>query len=321
MDQFEVVVSKAEALTPRIREFVLARPNGAPMPGWAAGAHIDVHLPDVGRRSYSLIETASPRAAAEHPTAYRIAVLQESKSRGGSTHMHGLKTGDRLTISPPANNFPLGAGTSEVALVAGGIGVTPLLAMACELNAAKRPFSFHYAGRSRGELAFLGEIERLASARATIHADDEAGRFFDLEGLMRQLAPDVPLYLCGPLPMIEGAIALAKQMNWPQGRLHFEIFTAPEEKSGDTGFEVELNSSGRVFEIPPGKTILDVLLEAGEDPMHDCKRGDCGICQTTVIEGIPDHRDYILSESEKASNKVMQICISRAKTKRLVLDL
>ena len=107
MDQFEVVVSKAEALTPRIREFVLARANGAPMPGWAAGAHIDVHLPDVGRRSYSLIETTSPRAAAEHPTAYRIAVLQESKSRGGSTFMHGLKTGDRLTISPPANNFPL----------------------------------------------------------------------------------------------------------------------------------------------------------------------------------------------------------------------
>jgi vanillate O-demethylase ferredoxin subunit len=121
--------------------------------------------------------------------------------------------------------------------------------------------------------------------------------------------------------MIEAAIALAKQMNWPQGRLHFEIFSAPEEKSGDAGFEVELKSNGRIYEIPAGKTILDVLLEAGEDPIHDCKRGDCGICQTTVIEGIPDHRDYILSESEKASNKVMQICISRAKTKRLVLDL
>jgi len=226
-----------------------------------------------------------------------------------------------MTISPPANNFPLGAGVGEVALVAGGIGVTPLLAMACELSAAKRPFSFYYAGRSRGELAFLGDIERLASASATIHADDEAGRFFDLEGLMTRLAPDVPLYLCGPLPMIEAAIALAKQMNWPQGRLHFEIFTAPEEKSGDASFEVELKGSGRVYEIPAGKTILDVLLEAGEDPMHDCKRGDCGICQTTVIDGIPDHRDYILSESEKASNKVMQICISRAKTKRLVLDL
>jgi ferredoxin len=199
--------------------------------------------------------------------------------------------------------------------------VTPLLTMACELSAAKRPFSFYYAGRSRSELPFLGDIARLTSASATIHTDDEAGRFFDLEGLMTRLAPDVPLYLCGPLPMIEAAIALAKRMNWPPGRLHFEIFSAPEEKSGDSAFEVELKSSGRVYEIPVGKTILDVLLEAGEDPMHDCKRGDCGICQTTVIDGVPDHRDYILSESEKVSNKVMQICISRAKTKRLVLDL
>jgi ferredoxin-NADP reductase len=319
MDQFEVVVSRTEALTSRIREFVLARTNGAPMPGWSAGAHIDVHLPDVGRRSYSLIETASPRAAAEHPVSYRIAVLQEAKSRGGSTYMHGLKTGDHLTISQPANNFPLRTGAGEVTLVAGGIGVTPLLSMACELAAAKRPFSFHYAGRSRSELAFLRETEQLASA--IIHADDEAGRLFDLEGLMNRLAPEVPLYLCGPLPMIEAAIALAKRMNWPQGRLHFEIFTAPEEKAGDAAFEVELKNSGRVYEIPAGKTILDVLLEAGEDPLHDCKRGDCGICQTTVIEGTPDHRDYILSESEKASNKVMQICVSRAKTKRLVLDL
>ena len=138
---------------------------------------------------------------------------------------------------------------------------------------------------------------------------------------MTRLAADVPLYLCGPLPMIEAAIALAKRMDWPQGRLHFEIFTAPEEKTGDASFEVELKSNGRVYEIPAGKTILDVLIDAGEDPMHDCKRGDCGICQTAVIEGIPDHRDYILSDSEKASNKVMQICVSRAKSKKLVLDL
>ena len=120
-----------------------------------------------------------------------IAVLQEAKSRGGSTFMHGLKAGDRMTISPPANNFPLGADASEVTLVAGGIGVTPLLSMACELTAAKRPFSFYYAGRSRSELAFVRDIERLASA--TIHADDEAGGLFDLEGLMGRLAPGVPL--------------------------------------------------------------------------------------------------------------------------------
>ena len=135
MDQFEVVVSKAEALTPRIREFVLARANGAPMPGWAAGAHIDVHLPDVGRRSYSLIETASPRAAAEHPTAYRIAVLQESKSRGGSTFMHGLKSGDRVAT---ANLSQLADGTLVIARTGSGLSraAGTVMAAVCLVAAA-----------------------------------------------------------------------------------------------------------------------------------------------------------------------------------------
>lgn len=321
MERFEVVVSGIETLTPRVRSFVLARADGGPLPGWTAGAHIDVHAPAFGKRSYSLIETASPHNAAEHPTTYRVAVLLEAKSRGGSAYMHGLKTGDRLTISPPSNNFPLSPDTSEVALVAGGIGVTPLLSMACELASAKRTFSFHYAGRSRTELAFLPEIDQLTAATVTVHADDEAGGLFNLEGLMAQLPARTPLYLCGPLPMIEAAIALAKRLDWPQGRLHFEIFASPEENAGDASFEVELRSSGRVYEIPPGKSILDVLIDAGEEPLHDCKRGDCGICQTGVIEGIPDHRDYVLSDAERASNKVMQICVSRAKSKRLVLEL
>lgn len=319
MEQFEVVVTGIETLTPRVRSFVLARSDGAPLPGWTAGAHIDVYAPAFDRRSYSLIETSAAPSSAEHPTAYRIAVLLEAKSRGGSAHMHGLKVGDSIAISAPSNNFPLSPG--EAALVAGGIGVTPLLSMACELTASKQPFSFHYAGRSRSELAFLLEIEQLTAAKAVVHADDEAGGFFNLEGLMTQLPASTPLYLCGPLPMIEAAIALAKRLGWPEGRLHFEIFASPEEKAGDSSFEVELKSSGRVYEIPPGKTILDVLIDAGEEPLHDCKRGDCGICQTTVLEGIPDHRDYVLSEAERASNKVMQICVSRAKSKRLVLEL
>jgi ferredoxin-NADP reductase len=319
MERFEVVVTGIEMQTPRVRSLMLARADGGPLPGWTAGAHIDVYAPAFDRRSYSLIETASPHDASERPTAYRIAVLLEAKSRGGSAHMHGLKVGDRITLSPPSNNFPLSPG--EAALVAGGIGVTPLLSMACELATAKRPFSFHYAGRSRAELAFIPEIERLTDAKAIIHADDEAGGFFNLEGLMTQLPLVTPLYLCGPLPMIEAAIALAKHLDWPEGRLHFEIFASPEEKAGDASFEVELKSSGRVYEIPPGKTILDVLIDAGEEPLHDCKRGDCGICQTTVLDGIPDHRDYVLGDAERASNKVMQICVSRAKSKRLVLEL
>src|ERR1700736_4853607 len=133
MERFEVVVSGVEMLTPRVRSLVLTRADGGPLPGWTAGAHIDVYAPAFDKRSYSLIETSSPHDAQEHPATYRIAVLLEAKSRGGSAYMHGLKTGDRLTISPPSNNFPLSPDTSGAALVAGGIGVTPLLSMACEL--------------------------------------------------------------------------------------------------------------------------------------------------------------------------------------------
>ncbi len=121
--------------------------------------------------------------------------------------------------------------------------------------------------------------------------------------------------------MIEAAIAISRELNWPAGRLRFEVFAAPSQQSGDESFEVELKSNGRVYQIPPGKTILDVLIEAGEDPLHDCKRGDCGICQVGVISGEVDHRDFILTEGEKATNAVMQICVSRAKSKRLTLDL
>jgi len=130
-----------------------------------------------------------------------------------------------------------------------------------------------------------------------------------------------PLYLCGPKPMIDTAIQTAKDLGWADGRLRFEIFATPTPVAGDQTFEVVLNNSGKTFRIPPDKTILGVLIEAGEDPMHDCQRGDCGICQVSVIEGTPDHRDYILTDAEKAEGKVMQICVSRSKSPRLVLDL
>jgi vanillate O-demethylase ferredoxin subunit len=177
-----------------------------------------------------------------------------------------------------------------------------------------------YAGRSKDHLAFVKEVEALASGRLTLHTDDCSG-LLDVNGLMESLQDGEPLYLCGPLPMIDAAIAAAKRLGWPKGRQHFEIFAASAPAAGDQPFEVVLANSGKSYNVPADKTILDVLIEAGEDPLHDCKRGECGICQVGVIEGTPDHRDYILSDAEKASGKMMQICISRSKTPRLVLDL
>lgn len=317
----QLVVTEIRAETPLIRSITLSRPHGEPLHSWQPGAHIDIKLPDGGERSYSLINLKADPDAATRPAAYRLGVRLEDPSTGGSRYMHGLKPGDQVRVTPPSNNFPLEPDHHQVVLVAGGIGVTPIVSMAAALTAEQRPFRLYYAGRRQQDLAFLSEIKALCGDRLTIHADDEAGGFFDIKGLMNALTGGERLYCCGPLPMIDAAIAGAKDMGWEQGRLRFELFAAAVPRAGDAGFEVVLKSSGESFQIPPDKSILDVLIEAGKDPLHDCKRGDCGICQVTVLEGVPDHRDYILSDTEKAEGKLMQICVSRSKTPRLVIDL
>jgi len=318
--RFDLTVTETRAETPSIRAIRLARPHGEPLPSWQAGAHIDVRLPGGDERSYSLIDASADPAAMTRPASYLLGVRLEEPSTGGSAYMHALKVGDRVNVSEPANNFPLEPVVKPVVLLAGGIGVTPLISMAAALKAGGHPYRFYYAGRSRAHLAFLPAIEALAAESLTVHTDDTAG-IFDVRPLMASLADGEPLYCCGPRPMLDAAIAAAKELGWPAGRLHFEIFTTAPPRAGDAPFEVVLKSSGETFVIPAGKTILGVLIEAGHDPLHDCKRGDCGICQVGVVEGVPDHRDYVLSDAEKAAGKVMQICVSRAKTPRLVLDL
>jgi vanillate O-demethylase ferredoxin subunit len=193
--------------------------------------------------------------------------------------------------------------------------------MAAALTTDKRPYRLYYAGRSREQLAFVPALEALCGDKLVLHADDTAGHVFDIHGLMASLTNNEPAYCCGPRVMIDAAIAAAKDLGWQDGRLRFELFTAAAPVAGDASFEVVLKSTGESFLIPPDKTILDVLIEAGKDPLHDCKRGDCGICQVDVVEGVPDHRDYILTDAEKAEGKKMQICVSRSKSPRLVLDL
>lgn len=320
MESLTLVVTAIRAETPLIRALELARADGGALPGWAAGAHVNVHLPSGDTRSYSLVNASPDPAATAHPTAYRLGVRLEEPSQGGSKFVHGLKVGDTVTVSAPENHFELAECPGEVVLLAGGIGITPILSMAASLAAAGRAYRLIYAGRTRGHLAFLREIETLAGSRLQVHSDDVAG-IFDVAGLMKSLPATSALYVCGPTPMIEAAIATAKELGWAEHRLRFEIFTAPVPVAGDTAFEVVLKHSGKRVTVPRDKTILDALIEAGEDPLHDCKRGDCGVCQVGVAEGVPDHRDYYLSDAERAANKLIQICISRSKTPVLVLDM
>jgi len=233
--------------------------------------------------------------------------------------MHLLKKGDTLRVSNPQNNFALIPTDDEVVLLAGGIGITPIASMAAELRAQGKRFRLVYAARNRIGLAFFQELTRLCSPTLCVHCDDEGG-MYDLRALMVSLETQ-PLYLCGPTALIDAAMALAKELGWQEGRLRFELFSAAAPSEGDTAFDVILSRSGKRVHVRADQAILDALTDAGETPNCDCRCGDCGLCQVGVIDGIPDHRDYYLSEKEKSSNKFIQICVSRSKTSELTLDI
>lgn len=325
MPELELTISAAQAATPLIRTLHLRAPEGISLPAFSPGAHLQVSIPGLADpRCYSLVNFDTAPGSFDTPAEYRLGVRLEDASSGGSRHMHGLAVGDRIKVTGPKNDFPLHAsepGEGETVLIAGGIGITPIASMATALQAAGRPWVLHYSGRSRDQLAFVDELSALAGPALHLHADDDPATRLDLAALLDRLSTSQHLYVCGPKGMIDALIEGAKARGWPACHVHFELFTSAAPVAGDQAFEVELSQSGQVLTIPADKTILEVLEAAGCDPMYDCKRGECGVCTATVLEGEPDHRDYFLSDAEKASGKMIQICISRAKSARLVLDL
>jgi len=307
-----LTVAEITPLTEKITEILLQAADGSPLPEWTAGAHV-VCKTAKGERSYSLI--CWPESGAY---GYRIAVQREDAGQGGSKAMHELGVGDRIATSTPSNDFDLVEQQRPVALLAGGIGVTPLISMATALDAQGRDFVFHYAGRSASVMAYRQELQEAFGSRLILHYDDETP--LDLPRLMGTLT-GYSLYICGPKGMIEAARAAAEAAGIAPDFIHVELFTTAAPEIGAAAFEVEIASSGQVVPIAADKSIIEALEEAGLDVMYDCQRGDCGICQTEVISGTPDHRDVVLSQAERDSGKVMQICVSRALSKRLVLDL
>ncbi|HEU0204408.1 MAG TPA: PDR/VanB family oxidoreductase [Burkholderiaceae bacterium] len=319
-------VADARALNPLIRQLRLVAPDSAPLPGFTAGAHlrVQVTLPDGATdwRHYSLINFAADPHAIGAPREYVIAVRREDDGRGGSRFMHErVQVGDTLTIEVPKNEFPLRALDSRAVLIAGGIGITPITSMAAQRKAEGRPVRLHYAGRSRSVMAFVPELQQLLGDDLALHADDEAGAPLDIDAVLDGCAADDQLYICGPKVMLDTVLAKTQARGWTHERVHFELFTTPVVAAGDQPIDVVLAQSGKTVTVPANQTILDCLIEHGCDPLFDCKRGECGVCSTAVIEGDIDHRDYFLSDAEKKSNKVMQICVSRARGARLVLDI
>jgi tetrachlorobenzoquinone reductase len=288
--------------------------DGKPLPTYEPGAHIDLHLPNGLIRQYSLIR------AEPDPSSYSVSVKRDPASRGGSRYVHDeLRVGRTLKISAPRNNFPLVEDAGHVVLLAGGIGITPIWCMVQRLHKLGRSFKLYYACRSRADMAFLQALE--AVGHTQFHFDDEnGGKVLDIKPIVNEAPRDAHLYCCGPTPMLHAFEAATA--DWPRAQIHVEYFTpkpGAEEKKG--GFVVELARSGQEFVIPAGKSILQVLLDAGVDVDYSCELGICGACEQRVISGTPEHRDAILTEEEQASNTKVMICCAGCKSDRLVLDL
>lgn len=299
--------------------FELVDAAGKALPPFSAGSHIDVRLPNGITRQYSLCNDSS------ESHRYLIGVLKDPGSRGGSKAMHDLvHEGDLLEISAPRNHFGLAHHATRSLLLAGGIGITPILCMAERLAIAGSDFEMHYAARSRDRMAFHDRIRSSSFARrATLHFDDgPPEQMLDLQALLRQPRDGVHVYVCGPKGFMDAVLGTARAHHWPEQQLHYEFFTAEAVKSdSDRGFEIKLASSGRVVVVPKDRTVSDMLREAGVEIPTSCEQGICGTCLTRVLEGEPDHKDLYLSPAEQASNDQFTPCCSRSKSPCLVLDL
>ncbi|MFC5478796.1 PDR/VanB family oxidoreductase [Massilia suwonensis] len=316
--QVRVVAKTREA--EGIASFELASLDGGPLPAFSAGAHVDVAIAPGLTRQYSLCNHPSERHR------YLIAVLRDPASRGGSAAMHErVQAGDVLTISEPKNHFALEA-AEDYLLLAGGIGITPILCMAERLAQAGARFRLHYCARSRERAAFA---ERLAGSpfadSVRFHFDADPDSKLDLEGLLRAAQPATHVYVCGPAGFIDAVTGLAAAQGWAGGRVHREYFGAPAQPAGgqgaDSEFVVRIASSGRALTVPSGKTVLAVLQEHGIEIPVSCEQGICGTCVTRVLSGTPEHRDHYLLDEERAANDRFTPCCSRACSPELVLDL
>lgn len=317
--ELQVRVTCKTRETPDIATFELVNVDSRPLPAFSAGSHIDVHLPNGLTRQYSLC--SDPREGHR----YLIGVLRDAASRGGSQAMHDqVREGDVLHISAPKNHFPLTHEATHSVLVAGGIGVTPILCMAERLAVTGASFEMHYCTRSRAGTAFRERIQTSGFAsRVAFHFDDgDAAQKLDAASLLSGVRAGVHLYVCGPKGFMDWVLDTARAAGWPAGQLHYEFFGAEIGTSeNDESFEVRLASTGQVVMIAKDQTVVQALAAIGVEVATSCEQGVCGTCLTRVLEGEPDHKDMYLTPEEQAANDQFTPCCSRSKSRLLVLDL
>jgi vanillate O-demethylase ferredoxin subunit len=321
MEKLQLRVAQIWSQAGGIKGFELVSPTGGALPPFSAGAHVLVNMPNGLVRQYSICNDPS------ETHRYEIGVLRAPEGRGGSAFMHeGVRIGDLLTIDTPRNNFELKEDADNYILIAGGIGVTPLLAMARRLNRLGRSYKLFYCTRAKEHTAYLELLSGtdFAERVAFIHDGGDPKKGLDVMDLLKSVPANAHLYCCGPTGLMNAVRAAAS--HWPADRVHFEAFSAdpsakPVATGGDQSFEIELASSGKVLTVPADGSILDVLRDHGINIPSACEEGICGTCIVNVLEGEPDHRDQILTDEEKASGDCITVCCSRSRSPRLKLDL
>ncbi|TFZ06732.1 oxidoreductase [Ramlibacter henchirensis] len=317
MADLNLRVSAVRAEARDVLRLELVDPTGAELPPFEPGAHLAVELPGVMLRHYSLCGDWRDRSR------YVLGVGRAADSRGGSDYVHGqLREGMELRCSRPINNFRL-VDAQRYLFIAGGIGITPILAMARWCEAHGKDWRLVYGVRSRQRIAFYEELREWGD-RVQFHCDDEMGAPIAVPPLLANLVPGTEVYCCGPGPLMTSVQQHGAHM--PSDALHFEWFSAPAapplgEAPPQEGFIVELRRSGGRFAVPPNRSILEVLEENGHEVPFSCREGLCGTCETAVCEGEPEHLDYVYPPSQRDSLKTMLVCVSRARSERLVLDL
>lgn len=319
MSELRVKIARKQAEAQGICSFELVAADGRSLPKFTAGAHIDVVIKDGLVRQYSLCNAPSENGR------YVIGVLKAGASRGGSLSMHNeIHEGDEISISPPKNHFSLEANAKSSLLLAGGIGITPIICMAEQLSAGNANFKLHYCSRSPERAAFIERILNSAFRNNTcFHFDDgEVDQQLNLVELLKGATSETHIYVCGPQGFIDAVLKTAREQGCPEARLHYEFFSAENDTGeNDTEFEVALASSGKIVKVGREQTVVDALANIGVEIPTSCEQGVCGTCLTRILEGVPDHKDLFLTPDEHAANNQFLPCCSRAKSKRLVLDL
>ena len=316
--QLKLAVSGIERLTLEIRRFELVSAEGGGLPPFEAGAHIDVFTGNGLRRSYSLANDPEERHR------YVIGVLREENGSGGSCWMHDkLAVGDVVSAMPPLNNFALVEDARRHVLIAGGIGITPILAMGYRLSRIAADVTLHYCTKSREETAFLDEVERVFGENVVIHHDGgDPSKGIDLDATLAERTEGDHLYICGPSGLLQAARKRAS--HWPGETVHYELFVPRAERAdwANDSFDIVLSRRKTTLTVAPDKSILEVVREHGIDVDSSCESGICGTCRTRLLGGAAEHRDDVLTDREKAENSAIMVCISRARNgETLILDL